>query len=84
MHFSVFLASSLRYTACGESPVDFRARIIGGNESQRGWWPWHVGLYIRSGGVNILYDMIIALVNVNDNNKSNDNYDDDGGCWEVT
>ncbi|XP_044179765.1 sushi, von Willebrand factor type A, EGF and pentraxin domain-containing protein 1-like isoform X5 [Acropora millepora] len=43
-------ASSLRYTACGESPVDFRARIIGGNESQRGWWPWHVGLYIRSGG----------------------------------
>lgn len=27
---------------------------------------------------------IIALVNVNDDNKSNDNYDDDGGRWEVT
>lgn len=31
-----------------------------------------------------LYDMIIAMVNVNDNNKSNDNYDDDGSRWEVT
>ncbi|XP_067016854.1 CUB and sushi domain-containing protein 1-like isoform X2 [Acropora muricata] len=32
------------YSGCGESPVDFRARIVGGNSSRRGWWPWQVAL----------------------------------------
>ncbi|XP_068692878.1 complement C1r subcomponent-like [Montipora foliosa] len=42
-------AFSLYYSSCGESPVDFRSRIVGGNESQQGWWPWHIGLYHRIG-----------------------------------
>ena len=46
-------ALSLYYSSCGESPVDFRSRIVGGNESQQGWWPWHIGLYHRIGGDNI-------------------------------
>ena len=29
------------------SPVDFRARMVGGKSSEKGWWPWHIGLYKR-------------------------------------
>lgn len=32
------------YTPCGESPVDLRARMVGGKNSKRGWWPWQIGL----------------------------------------
>ncbi|XP_068708653.1 serine protease 1-like [Montipora foliosa] len=35
---------SLDYSPCGESPVDFRARNVGGSTSSRGWWPWQVAL----------------------------------------
>lgn len=33
------------YSPCGVSPVDFRARMVGGKNSKRGWWPWQIGLY---------------------------------------
>ena len=32
------------YTPCGVSPVDLRARVVGGKSSKRGWWPWQIGL----------------------------------------
>ncbi|XP_015754992.1 PREDICTED: sushi, von Willebrand factor type A, EGF and pentraxin domain-containing protein 1-like isoform X2 [Acropora digitifera] len=32
------------YSGCGESLADFRARIVGGNSSRRGWWPWQVAV----------------------------------------
>lgn len=34
----------LDYSGCGESPADFRARIVGGSSSRRGWWPWQVAV----------------------------------------
>lgn len=30
---------------CGQSLAHFRARIIGGQVSQRGLWPWQIALY---------------------------------------
>ncbi|RMX42177.1 hypothetical protein pdam_00009414, partial [Pocillopora damicornis] len=32
------------YTTCGVSPVDLRAKMVGGENSRRGWWPWQIGL----------------------------------------
>lgn len=32
------------YKPCGVSPVDLRARMVGGKNSKRGWWPWQIGL----------------------------------------
>ena len=40
-----FLILFLDYSQCGESPVDLRARMVGGRISERGWWPWQIGLY---------------------------------------
>ena len=28
------------YIPCGVSPDDLRARVVGGKNSKRGWWPW--------------------------------------------
>lgn len=39
----------LGYSSCGVSPVDFRSRIVGGKNSKKGWWPWHVGIYNARG-----------------------------------
>lgn len=36
--------TKIDYSSCGESPVDFRARIVGGSTSKKGWWPWQVAL----------------------------------------
>ena len=27
------------------NPVNSRARIVGGRKSQKGWWPWQIGLH---------------------------------------
>jgi len=43
--FQNFVAFFIDYSPCGVSPVDFRARIVGGKDSKRGWWPWQIGLY---------------------------------------
>ena len=45
----------LDYSGCGESPADFRARIVGGGSSRRGWWPWQVAVkkYDRNGNHKI-------------------------------
>ena len=47
----VFIAFS-GYSSCGVSPVDFRSRIVGGKNSKKGWWPWHVGIYNARGRGN--------------------------------
>ena len=47
---------SLDYSACGESPVNFRARIVGGRDSERGWWPWQIGLYkLNNKGIETVF-----------------------------
>lgn len=47
--YSLFFSD---YSSCGVSPVDFRSRIVGGKNSKRGWWPWHVGIYNTRGRGN--------------------------------
>ena len=42
------------------SPVDFRARIVGGKMSKRGWWPWQIGLYKNNDEGNLI--SIVASV----------------------
>ncbi|KAJ7383521.1 hypothetical protein OS493_027687 [Desmophyllum pertusum] len=43
------------YSPCGVRPVDFRARIVGGKSSTRGWWPWQIGLYtVNNKGNDVL------------------------------
>ena len=32
------------YIPCGVSHDDLRARVVGGKNSKRGWWPWQIGL----------------------------------------
>ena len=44
-YFNIFLFFFIDYSPCGVSPVDFRARMVGGKNSKRGWWPWQIGLY---------------------------------------
>ncbi|XP_015777234.1 PREDICTED: complement factor B-like isoform X2 [Acropora digitifera] len=36
--------AKIDYSGCGESLSDFRARIVGGSSSRRGWWPWQVAV----------------------------------------
>ncbi|XP_067016857.1 complement factor B-like isoform X1 [Acropora muricata] len=36
--------AKIDYSGCGESPADFRARIVSGSSSRRGWWPWQVAV----------------------------------------
>ena len=51
------------YSPCGVSPVDFRARMVGGKNSNRGWWPWQIGLYKNN------YEALIGLYNNNNEGK---------------
>jgi len=44
----------LDYSQCGESAVEFSARIVGGRISERGWWPWQIGLYKLNNKGNIM------------------------------
>ena len=43
-HIKLFLCF-LKGPACGESQVELRARIVGGSNSKKGWWPWQVGIH---------------------------------------
>ena len=49
---------------CGYRSVHSRFRIVGGNNSQRGMWPWQVGLYRRIGkdGKITVYRIKLKLV----------------------
>ena len=51
-----FVLFCLDYSGCGESPVTFRARIVGGRDSERGWWPWQIGIYkLNNKGIETVF-----------------------------
>ena len=43
------------------SPVDFRARMVGGKNSKRGWWPWQIGLYKNNDGGKLKSDVVVFV-----------------------
>ncbi|XP_028512777.1 uncharacterized protein LOC110231997 isoform X1 [Exaiptasia diaphana] len=40
---------SLQYDHCGERLIKIRGLVVGGKISQRGMWPWQVGIYKKQG-----------------------------------
>ena len=49
------------YSRCGVSPVDFRARMVGGKNSKRGWWPWQIGLYKNNDRGKLKSDVVVFV-----------------------
>lgn len=43
------------------SPADFRARMVGGKDSKRGWWPWQIGLYRTSVEGKLKLDVVVFV-----------------------
>ena len=48
------------YSPCGESPADLRARIVGGDHSSRGWWPWQIAIFRTSSSCKYL--MLLCFI----------------------
>ena len=43
------------------SPLEFRARVVGGKNSKRGWWPWQIGLYKNKDEGKLKSDVILFV-----------------------
>ena len=61
MGFKHMLFLYIDYSPCGESPADFRRRVVGGDISKRGWWPWQIAIFkISSKILKSLYVLTLS------------------------
>ena len=58
--FLNFCCIFIDYSPCGVSPIDFRARMVGGKKSKRGWWPWQIALYRTNDGGKLKSDVVFV------------------------